>query len=127
MLEKGVVWVPKDSFDTYLKGRVADDTRLFMEKIAKICFERQASAVVLFVNENNGNYNCTCFMPIYENTETFEQCGCVFEDIEKCIYLSVFFVENVKELEDRELFFTIKDMAIRAGYWREEYATLVFR
>jgi len=38
----------------------------------------------------------------------------------------VFFTGDVKTLHNSELFFTIKEMAIKAGFWREEHAALVY-
>jgi len=126
MLEKGVVLLLREEFERYIKANVSEIPREFMLKIAKICFDNQASAVVLFVNKDCGNFRCTCFSPIYKSVDALAQCGYVFSDVDDCIYLDVFFAEDVKTLHNSELFFTIKEMAIKAGYWREEHAALVY-
>ena len=126
MLEKGVVLVLKDEFERYLKTNVSDIPREFMLKIAKICFDNQASAVVLFINKDCGNLKCSCFSPIYKSVAILGQCGYDYKNIDDCIFLDVFFADDAKTLQNSELFFTIKEMAIKAGYWREEHAALVY-
>jgi hypothetical protein len=127
MLEKGVVLVLRDEFEGYFKTYLSEEPRNFLKKVAEVCFNNQASAVVLFINKDNGIYRCSCYSPIYESVGAFEQCAYDYKDIDDCIYLDVFFAEDAKTLMDSELFFTIKEMAIAAGYWREEHAALVHR
>ena len=127
MLEKGVVLVFGDELERYLKTYLSEEPGNALKKVAGICFDNQASAVVLFINKDKGTYRCSCYSPIYESPEVFEQCNYDYKDIDGCIFLAVFFTEDAKALMDSELFFTIKEMAVAAGYWREEHATLVHR
>jgi len=127
MLEKGVVLVLRDALERYSNTNLSEETRKALRKVAETCFNNQASAVIVFLNKDKGDYRCACFSPIYKSTEEFEQCGCTYNDIDDCIFLDVFFTEDAKALMNSELFFTIKEMAIATGYWREEHATLVHR
>jgi hypothetical protein len=124
-LEKGkLVWVDRDKIDSYLKEHhVPPDTRTSAQNIVNMCFEHNADAVVLFMDESTAikNVKVSCYMPIYKEIGILEQSGYTYNDVDGCIFLDALAIENIRTITSNELLFTVKDTAIRAGYWREEY------
>jgi len=131
-LERGkLVWVLRGDLADYLEDKhVPEVTKSLVKKVSAVCFERQAEAVVLFLDEsvNLKNVKLSCYLPIYKEVSIFEQGGYTYEEIDGCISLfPPLFIKNIRTITSEKLLFAVKDMAIRSGYWREEYGIVALR
>jgi len=126
-LEEGkLILIPKDDLANYLRERICDGDRLALEKIADFCFSHKATAVFLFIDLKHGNYRCSGYMPIFDNEDALKKCSNDFGSIEDSMFLGVFKVDDISELEDNETLDVIKKRASRLGYWHNDYAIIVF-
>jgi len=120
-----LVWVSRNELDSYLKTHhVSDTPRLAVEKIAKYCFAKDVEAVIIFIDGDLGTIKPTCYMPIYVDISVYEKGGYTFEDIEGCIYLDPMFID-IRNTTDEQLLFAVKDTAVKAGYWRDDFGIVV--
>jgi len=128
-LEKGtLVWVTRDRLDKYLmENHVPEDTQSLTREIVNIAFDREAEAVFLFFDNSTTlkNVKLSCYLPVYKDMSIFEQGSYTYGDVDGCIYLPPLEIPDIRTFEEtaknKELLFTVKDLAVRAGYWREEY------
>jgi hypothetical protein len=130
MLEKGkLVRISRDELDIYLQGLLCDVDRLSLENVANYCFSRDAAAVFEFVNLMNGNHRCIGYMAVFDDEKLLKQNIGSFDHIEQSMYLGSFAVEDIDELEDKELLSAIKKRAFHLAFWEEEKdcAILVLR
>jgi len=130
MLEKGkLTRISKDDLDFYLRGLLCDLDRLSLENVANYCFDRSAAAVFEFVNVVNGNHRCIAYMSVFDDEKSLKQNIGKFDHIEQSMFLGSFAVENIDELEDKELLAVIKERASSLAFWKEEKdcAILVLR
>ena len=130
MLEKGIlVRISRDELDLYLRGLLCDSDRLSLENIANYCFDRKAAAVFEFVNVMNGNHRCIGYMSVFDDEKLWKQNIGSFDSIGQSMFLGSFAVENIDELEDKELLSAIKERASHLAFWKEEKdcAILVLR
>ncbi|MCL2808649.1 MAG: hypothetical protein FWD24_01145 [Treponema sp.] len=127
MLEKGsLVFVPNDDLNFYLRGRISDDTRLQLEKIAAFCYECEAIATFLFINKTiNSEFSCSSYIPIYDNKDKLKKHIKNFKDFKQSIYITALTINNVEELKNKDFLTLIKRAATRIGYWNENYALLI--
>jgi len=130
MLEKGkLTRISKDELDFYLRDLLCDSDRLSLESVANYCFERRSAAVFEFVNVLNGNHRCIAYISVFDDKEILKQNLNRFDHIDQTMYLGSFAVENIDELEDKELLSAIKKRASNLAFWKEEKdcAILVLR
>ena len=128
MLEKGtIIWIQRDNLDFYLQERICDDDRLSLMRIVDFCFDNKAAAVALFINCRNGNHNCAGYMPIFDKKTLFNKFSKNFKDIEDSIYLGAFLVDDIDQIEDKEIIYVMKERAVRMSFWHEDFSILIFR
>ena len=95
--------------------------------IVDFCFDNKAAAVALFINYRDGNHNYVGYMPIFDNKELFNKFSKNFKDIEDSIYLGAFLVDDIDQIEDKEIIYVMKERAVRMAFWREDYSIFAYR
>jgi len=95
--------------------------------IVDFCFDNKAAAVALFINYRDGNHNYVGYMPIFDNKELFNKFSKNFKDIEECIYLGSFLVDDIDKIKDKEIMHVMKERAVRMSFWHEDFSILIFR
>jgi len=119
---KGICFIiHRDEIDDFLDKHFQPELCKIIRLIMKKCFSWQADMVMIFLNNDRGNYTCCCFLPIYITKEGLLLHEKKAEDINGCIKLPPVYVRTIHNLPEGVIF-SLNEKAAANGYWHKEYS-----